>query len=166
MKRGKAAGDDPLIGEFFMEGKQYVTKYLILLFNHIFKNGIFPEQWSLCIILPIHEAGDRRNPDNYRGITLMSILGKIYFSILNKRLAIWVEDYIKLSEEQAGFRKGYSTLDNIFVLNALIQKYLSKRKGRFYVAFIDFRKAFDSVDRKRLLILLEKIGLSGNILAH
>ena len=55
------------------------------------------------------------------------------------------EDNNKIAEEQAGFRKNYSTVDHIFVLNAIVQKHLEKRGAKMYVAFVDFRKAFDSV---------------------
>ena len=55
--------------------------------------------------------------------------------------------YDKISECQAGFREGYSTVDNAFILNAFVDKYLSKKRGKLYVAFVDFKKAFDSVHR-------------------
>ena len=55
-----------------------------------------------------------------------------------------------IDEAQAGFRNGYCTTDNMFTLHALIQKYLSKKKGRLYVLFIDFEKAFDNICHKTL----------------
>ena len=58
----------------------------------------------------------------------------------------WVDDIKFISEEQAGFRRGYSTIDNAFILNSIVQKYLDKRR-KVCVSLIDFRKAFDSVDR-------------------
>lgn len=70
-------------------------------------------------------------------------------------------NYGKISEEQTGFRSASSTQDNKFVLNAFIPKYLFKQTGRFYVAFLDFKNAFDSVDESRLMTLHAKIGLSG-----
>ena len=85
-------------------------------------------------------------PDNYRGITLLSCVGKLFTSLLNHRLCIFLEDYGILGEEQAGFRSGYNTVDHVFVLNTLIELYSHKRK-KLFCAFIDYKKAFDSIDR-------------------
>ena len=70
-------------------------------------------------------------------------------SILTDRLNSWAEDNQIIVEEQAGFRKGYSTVDNIFVLHSIIQHYL-QRKRKVYVAFVDFKKAFDTVSKEAL----------------
>ena len=70
----------------------------------------------------------------------------------------------KLSENQAGFRKGYSTVDHIFTLYAIIEKCLCKRKKKLYVAFKDFKKAFDFVNRDKLWNLLSSYGLNGKML--
>ena len=84
------------------------------------------------------------NPDNHRGIVITSVVSKVYNHILNRRLTNWAEREDKVIEEQAGFRSGYSTVDHIFTLYALVQKYLMKN-SKLYVAFVDFIKAFDSV---------------------
>ena len=73
-------------------------------------------------------------------------------------------DHEKIVEAQAGFRKGYSTIDHIYTLSAIIEKYLSRKGGKLYVAFTDLRKAFDSVDRASLFLTLVKAGLSGPFL--
>ena len=92
----------------------------------------------------------------------MSICSKLYSYILNKRLTCWIDDNNLLSETQAGFRKTYSTTDHLFTLLALIQKQLLCHK-KLYVAFIDFRKAFDSVIRTKLWVILRKNGLKGKM---
>ena len=66
--------------------------------------------------------------------------------------------------EQAGYKKGYSNNDNIFVLQSLAQKYICKPKGRYYVLFVDFSKALDKVSHKLLWYKILKYNLSGNIL--
>ena len=117
----------------------FMTDY----FSELFKNGEYPDLWTQDIIVPIHKKGDTDVPDNYRGVSLLSILGKCYTAILNKRLYDWLEDNDKIYETQAGFRRGYSTPDHVFTLCAMTQKYISRRGGKLYVAFIDLRKAFD-----------------------
>ena len=92
----------------------------------------------------------------------MSICSKLYSYILNKRLTCWIDDNNLLSETQAGFRKTYSTTAHLFTLLALIQKQLQCHKKR-YVAFIDLRKAFDSVIRRKLWAILRKNGLKGKM---
>ena len=96
--------------------------------------------------MPIHKKGDVNQPDKYRGIGLTSVISKVYNHILNKRLSEWAEVEEKILEEQAGFRAGYSTVDHIFSLYAMVQKYLLKHI-KLYVAFVEFKKAFDSVNR-------------------
>ena len=95
--------------------------------------------------MPIHKKGDTDVPDSYKGVSLLSIIGKCYTAIVNKRLYDWLEDNDKIDETQAGFRRGCSTTDHVFTLHAMTQKYLSRRGGKMYVAFIDLRKVFDSV---------------------
>ncbi|RUM94256.1 MAG: hypothetical protein DSZ28_04130, partial [Thiothrix sp.] len=143
--------------------KHVVQPLLLQLFNEIFKSGVFPQKWTEAIILPIHKAGSYDEPDNYRGIALTSILSKVFIQLLTCRLQTWVEDKGIQREEQAGFRHGYSAVDNIFVLHNIIQKYLSKQK-KLYVCFIDFKKAFDYINRQVLWDILGGIGVQGRLL--
>ena len=64
-------------------------------------------------------------------------------TVLTSRLTQWCDEHNIIDESQGGFRRGYSTIDNIFILQSIVQKYLSKEGGRFYCLFIDFSKAFD-----------------------
>ena len=96
-------------------------------------------------IVPIHKKGSTNNVDNYRGITLLSMLGKLFTSILNNRLINWAESYYVYIEAQAGFRQEMGTVDNIFLLHGLITHLINQGK-RLYCAFVDFKKAFDFVN--------------------
>ena len=127
-------------------------------FNHLFNNSLLPEQWAKALMVPIHKKGIINDPDNYRGIPLLSIFSKCYTYVLNKRLEVWAESQGKLVEEQGGFRKGRSTVDHIFVMISMVEKALAKSKGKLYVAFVDFRKAYDSVNRNILWDVLRRAG--------
>ena len=81
------------------------------------------------MISPIHKSGDKNKPENYRGISLQSVLSKLFASILSKRLKTWCEIKNVIGEEQAGFRPSRSTIDNIFCLKTIVQKYLRKKRG-------------------------------------
>lgn len=95
---------------------------------------------------------------NYRPIALVPCLSKILEKLIDNRLANWLKKNRIIREEQGGFREGYSTVDRVFVLKALIEKY-SRGKSNLLVAFVDFERAFDSVDRILLCVELLRIGL-------
>ena len=89
---------------------------------------------------------------------------KVFTFILNNRLSVWCEENQVIDESQAGFRKQYSTIDNIFTLTSVVQKYLSRPGGRFYCIFIDFSKAFDSIQHELLWNTLRRKSISGRFL--
>ena len=100
---------------------------------------------------------------NYRGTTLLSSLRKLFSSLIYNHIKNEIESKDILSPSQAGFRKNCRTTDHIFTLFSLLKKSISKGKY-FYIRFVDFRKAYDSTCRKRLLYKLEETGLIGKIL--
>ena len=130
-----------------------------MLFNKVY----FPTMWSDGYIVPIHKKGSTNNVDNYRGITLLSTLGKLFTSILNNRLINWAESYYVYIEAQAGFRQEMGTVDNIFLLHGLITHLINQGK-KLYCAFVDFKKAFDFVNRDIIWYKLIKLGVRGKML--
>lgn len=94
---------------------------------------------------------------------MLNVFYKIFTYILNSRLALWCSDHGKIPENQAGFRKGYSTNDNIFTLHSIIQRRLHRTKGKCYCLFVDFSQAFDSVPRDKLLNKLFTSGINGKM---
>lgn len=123
-----------------------------------------PPEWSVVKLFLLHKKGDINNPENYRGISLINSLTKIFTTIICNRITQWCEDNAKLPESQSGFRRGRSCADNIFVLNALVGTFLGFKKQKLYCAFIDFRKAFDSVSHNILWKKLFTLGLSTKII--
>ena len=106
--------------------------------------GEISSVWSQSVIQPIPKTGgDPFNPADYRGISLQSIVMKVFCSILNNRLCDYLESNDLLAEEQNGFRKGRSCQDHIFTLNTVLDGRKTLRQSTF-ACFIDFRKAFDS----------------------
>jgi len=163
LKRNKAYGIDCLPNEYFMESYDIIGGHLVDLFNTVLNSGFFPEKWSEGIILPLHKHSDPNDVNNYRGITLVSCLAKIFTGVLNKRINNWIENNNILSDTQFGFRSGRSTVDAIFVLNATIQKILNE-KTRLYCAFIDLKKAFDSIYLNGMWLKLSNLGINGKLL--
>ena len=102
----------------------------VILFNRILSSGVIPEDWVIGLIVPIFKKkGDITDCNNYRGITLLSCFGKLFTSIINERLNIFCEVNSILKETQAGFRKGYSTVDHIFLLKHIIELYCYKKRN-------------------------------------
>ena len=126
LKVNKAPGTDGILAEMIKTSLPQILPFLVALFNRIFDTGEYPTAWTGAIIIPIHKSGNKNDPDNYRGVSLLSILGKVFAHILNKRLSWWQEENNKIAEEQSGFRTRYSTMDNVFVLYAIVQRYLTK----------------------------------------
>lgn len=164
LKNNKSPGDDGIPGELYKCLSTRMLPVLLKLFNKILQTGDFPESWVTAIIIPLYKKGDKNDCGNYRGISLLCVLSKIFMGVISKRLTLWSELNENIVEEQAGFRSGYSTIDNIFILTSIITKYLSKKKGVLYCAFIDFSKAFDCINRSKLFYLLINKNLHGNMI--
>ena len=113
--------------------------------------------------MPLHKAGNINKVENYRGITLLCVLGKLFTSVINARLTSWAEKYNVYIETQSGFRSGYSTIDNVFLLKNIVDRYINTG-NKLYCCFIDFRKAFDYVTRLGLWYKLLRLGIRGNII--
>ena len=165
LKLNKSSGPDMLINEFFVHGKCILAPTLCILFNKIFDKGHFPEEWSEGYIVPLHKKGSINDVDNYRGITLLSVLGELFTRILNNRLSEWAENYHVLIEAQAGFRPGMSTIDNVFVMHGLLSHILNQG-DKLYCAFVDYTKAFDYIVRENLWYKMIKYGLRGNFFKY
>ena len=146
LKTDKSAGEDLILNEFILNAPMKVKFVLLLLFNNILLLEYFPTSWAVGSIVPIFKSGDKKDTNNYRGITILSCMGKLFTKILNNRLTKWAETFDKVDETQYGFRKGRSTVDCIFVIHGLIELLLAQGK-QLYCCFIDYRKAFDYVDR-------------------
>lgn len=164
LKRGKAAGHDKITAEMIqnMGGKGY--KLLTELYNKIWLGERIPEDWEIGIVVPLFKKGDSKDCNNYRGITLLSTMLKIYERILERRLRNILDS--QLEESQSSFRRGRSSQDHVFTVRQLIEKRRLQGKN-LYLAFVDIQKAFDSVPRKIIWQSLRERGiqerLSSNI---
>lgn len=161
---GKSCGNDGIGSEFYKYTAHDIGPALCTLFNKIFDTGQFPISWGESVICPIFKTGMTSNPNNYRGISITSTMYKIFSCILNRRLYNWAESNSVIDEAQAGFRQGYSAIDNVFCLQSMAQKYLSKNGGRFYCLYVDFKKAFDKIDHAVLFQSLKRKGIDGKFL--
>ena len=154
----------PLKAALIKAGSHALVPVLATLFTAVFRSGKVPREWLLGAITAIHKKGDATDPNNYRGITVGHVLGKLYALMLNNRLTAWAEASGVRAKGQAGFRQGFRTIDNCFVLRALVER--ARAKGiKLYICAVDLEKAFDSVDRPLMWEALQRAGIGGCMLA-
>ncbi len=141
-----------------------VKKCLLSFFQYYFDTGLLPHCWAQAIIKPIpkSKANDPRIPLNYRGINLLSCIYKAYSTIINKRLLTYLENNKLLCDEQNGFRTNRSCLEHIYTLYSVIKNRKNESNDTF-VAFIDFSKCFDLIDRDMLYFKLIETGIDGKM---
>ena len=123
---------------------------------------VIPKQWRQGLIASLFKKGDAEDPGNYRGITLLNMVGKLFCKILNTRLVIRLESEKALHEGQAGFREERSCIDNIFTLNEVIQGRMREGKHT-YAFFLAVQKAFDTVWHDGLWFKLWELRIRGRM---
>ena len=157
----RAPGQDGVIGEILKTGGDKIREVVWMLCCIAWRAESIPTEWRQGIVVPLHKDGDERDPMNYRGITLLSIVGKVFTRVLNNRLTKFAErKTFGIVEEQGGFRPERGTEDQIFILTEV----LKARSGRTtYTAFIDVKKAYDTVWRDGLWIRLWEEGVRGKM---
>ena len=163
MRTGKAAGLDGIPAECLKKGGGAVVEWLVRLFNICFEAGEVPADWRMAAIVPIYKGkGDKHVCSNYRGISLLSMVGKLYGRVVINRIRDGTED--ALGEEQSGFRRGRGCVDQVFVVRQGCEKYLDRERDSFW-AFMDLEKAYDRVDRGALWRMLSLFGIGGRLLS-
>ena len=185
LKLGRMAGPDGVRGELLREvykvepvvladGKQVwrhvydLSEGSILhdvwcMFSSAFQAGMLPASWGACFVSAIFKKGDPSVLDNYRGIAVGSVIGKLFSLVLHSRLDAWAEACGKRADGQAGFRDGKCTNNHVFVLKHLVDR--CRGSERLYACFIDFRKAYDLVRRDLLLQCVADMGVRDNFLS-
>ena len=162
LKAGKASGMDGIAGECIRKGGVAIVEWLVRMFNGCFESGCVPGDWKSACIVPLYKGkGDRRECGSYRGISLLSVVGKVYGRVLIERVIECTDEAI--GEEQCGFRSGRGCTDQIFVVRQVCEKMLEKHREVFW-AFMDLEKAYDRIDREALWQVLGIYGVGGCVL--
>lgn len=132
LKDGKAAGIDGLPEEVWRYGGKELERWAEEFLDKIWRGEGWPESWRKGLIVTIVKRGERRKVADYRGITLMPSMYKLYRMILAKKLREEMEGKGVIPQTQTGFRKGMGTIDIIHVLNYVVNKQIG-RVGRRYL---------------------------------
>ena len=163
LKNKKAGGPDQIPNEVLLTKK--LNGFLTTFYSICFNYGLIPSIWQKAYIVPIPKSAlkDPHVPLNYRGISLLSSVYKIYTSILCNRLASFCDANNMLVDEQNGFRCGRSCSDHLFTLSSIVRNRINQNQSTF-AGFVDFRKAFDFINRNLLQYKIFKLfGIDGKM---
>ena len=161
IKSGKAAGGDEIRPEILKALTGEGILWLTRVRQVAWKLGKTPRDWQTGVIIPIFKKGDRKQCTNYRGISLLSLPGKVYAKCLDRKCREIVES--KLEDGQCGFRPDRSTTDQIFTLKQIFEKSWEYGKDLF-ACFVNLEKAYDRVPRVKLWKVLQEYGVDGQLL--
>ena len=152
----KSPNRNDLLAEFFHCACPVLMGRLTTLLQTAWKTETIPEDWRNTLLVVLYKGkGPKNDCSNYRGISLLSVVGKILSRIIFKRINLYVADNV-LPESQCGFRSSRRTVDMIFTIRQLQEKCQKQRRNLFQV-FIDLTKAFDTVNREALWLILGKL---------
>uniref|UniRef100_A0A8C9VLN8 Reverse transcriptase domain-containing protein n=1 Tax=Scleropages formosus TaxID=113540 RepID=A0A8C9VLN8_SCLFO len=158
---GKAPGVDEIRPEFLKSLDVVGLSWLTRLCSIAWSSGKLPLDWQTGVVVPLFKKGDRRLCSNYRGITLLSLPGKVYARVLERRIRPIVEP--RIQEEQCGFRPGRGTLDQLYTLTRVLEGSWEFAQP-VHMCFVDLEKAFDRGPRGILWGVLCDYGVWGSLL--
>ena len=161
LKRNKAPGEDNITRGILQDGGDAMIQILTDLFNTCLHHQQVPKPWKNALVVLIHKKGNTSNIKNYRPISLLPIMYKVFSNILLQRM-IRTLDFHQ-PREQAGCRAGYSTIDHLQVVNQLQEK-ANEYNMPLGFALVDYEKAFDSIEFEPLFEWLKNQGVDQSYL--
>jgi len=162
LKKNKSPGNDEINSTYILGIKDIIAKPLQLIFNKSIDQNQVPNDWKTANITPIFKKGDKSNVENYRPVSLTSILGKSLEKIIKKHIADFLNDTNQIKTTQHGFTQGRSCLSNLLICHDSIINRLDEGKA-VDVIYLDLQKAFDKVQHKLLMYKIRNMGIVGKL---
>ena len=162
LKPTKSPGPDQIYAKTLLEMKDNLSDHLKILFKKSIDSGFVPDYWKLANVTAIHKKGNKLKPDNYRPISLTSLIGKILETIIRNKIVDHLDKHNLINNSQHGFRKNVSCLTKLLdFYDKLVTAHNNVKSVD--IIYLDFKKAFDKVAHLRLLTKLESLGIKGNV---
>ena len=158
LSNNKAAGLEEVPAEVWKNSS--LKEPLLAICNKVLNTNTKPSIWAKSAIIPIPKKGDLSIAANYRGISLTCIAAKIFNKMLSERIRPYLEPILRIN--QNGFRPGRSTVSQILVLRRLIEG-IKEKNLTAVITFVDFKKAFDSIHRRKMFEILKAYGVPEKI---
>ena len=163
LQLGKAVGSDLISHCMLKNTASTICKPLQLIFNYSLQTRKFPKIWKSAIVIALFKKGIKSDPSNYRPISLLSCVGKVFERVVFKYIFNFLLDNSLIYKYQSGFMRGHSTVHLLIEIYHNICLSLENREVMCTV-FCDISKAFDKVWHRGLLKKLKAYGISGNLL--
>ena len=150
----KSSGFDHISPFFIKLVGPVISGLFSVLVNHSITLRIFPEVLKVPKVIPVYKSGNRHNPTNYHSILLLSCFAKIFEKLLYQRFDIFIGMHSIIAPTQYGFRPGLSTIPAVTDVLTLVYDNIHEKKYSGLI-FLDIQKAFDTVDKNKLIAKLE-----------
>ena len=160
LQNGKAPGIDSITAELLKADIEFSTQKVHQLLQKIWQQEKIPMNWKKGLIIKLAKKGNLKDCKNSRGITLLPVVGKILGRIIIDRIRRGIDS--RLRKEQAGYRRGRGTTEQVFILRNIIEQ-VNEWQATLHLTFVDFEKAFDSVHRESLWLIMKKYGIPEKI---
>ena len=157
LQKHKAPGKDDITSDIILLAGQQTIAKLTDAYNIILRTKEIPKTWEEAKVIILYKKGDRRDIKNYRPISLLAHSYKIFTRLLESRIEVQLD--ANQPREQAGFRRAYSTRDHLQALNQVIEK-CNEHNMTLCIGFIDYEKAFDSVEHFAIFDALRKMQIN------
>ena len=168
MKVGKSPGPDKIVPEMLKGAREKISSVLVSFFNECVRTQEIPETFPDALTVLLFKKGDASVITNYRPISLLNIIYKLFTKVVHNRMERVLEE--GQTREQAGFRRAFGTVEHIFTVQQVIERYreyeelLAGRREYLYLVFVDFAKAFDSVEYNAVWKSLQEMGVSSHLI--
>ena len=163
LNTSKAYGLDQISPRFLREARTELAPILVVLFNLSLKASRFPKIWKRSTVIPLHKKDSKNEINNYRPVSLISIVAKVFEKVIFKHFYNHLHDNFLLSPNQSGFLPGRSSVTQLIEICDVMCKALDKGK-EIRIIFLDISKAFDKVWHEGIIQKLRAFGISGRLL--